>query len=862
MKRNLSLLLVLSIAAALVSCSREEMEFAPKKDVSFLASLTTDVQTRGIPYSSEKGLEETPFTAWAYTYDAEGAPTAQKALYGNPVKVTYNASAKLWTPTENYLWPNKQKMIEFYAFAPFDAAELAATSGTAPKLTYTVPESIPDQRGLMVAGPVARKDNPSAEQSQVELVFQHALAGITFKTGKSVQIKEVKVSGIYDTGVFNMETMTWESKDKVTGERTYTITDPETTEVSGYDVFKEDYTLMLLPQECPEGAVLIVSTDKKTVEIPIAGHNWQQGCLTTYILSRDDITYVIDTKDPNDLTYDGTTSDTGVVISYKIDPDGNIVPEPWIIAGYYPTPEDAEKGTNPLDGMGFMDNFDPNDPDAGGNYPIHIDYRQADPETVIVNFRDKIDAELASEPEKGTEDKPWNLANPENGGDKNLETANTYIVGAPGWYRIPMVAGNGVKNNVPNTSSYAANRYFDYKDKPIVNPYLQKTSESAGIPTSAFVVWEDSYLVDVKNQTDWNIAGPGITKTGEGDDAVYWLNFHIDKEKIRQGLVNVAVEDQDGTVMWSWLLWVTNYKPTDDKAVLSHPDYNKRFSLMSRNLGWVEIGTSTTVTWKPETVYVRVEQDKLQGSYAVMEVTRPEHVDYSLDLDGYSPFFQFGRKDPLHPGVSARKEGSLPTIGRFKEYQTSFDKVSVGTAIQNPGVHFGFGIDGYSISPFDWSVDANVTDWWWSGNTDEDIITADAVVKTVYDPCPIGYHVPASAAFTGFTKDGSFNRIGANTYVEAFNGDVPTSADFKNGWWFSVDREAKSDFIFFPSSGYRSGTNSSLINVNFNGYYWTCVPVDADRSIILQFDYVSVFPTSIIDGRRARALSVRPARDE
>ena len=47
------------------------------------------------------------------------------------------------------------------------------------------------------------------------------------------------------------------------------------------------------------------------------------------------------------------------------------------------------------------------------------------------------------------------------------------------------------------------------------------------------------------------------------------------------------------------------------------------------------------------------------------------------------------------------------------------------------------------------------------------------VVKTVYDPCPAGFHVPESNAFTGFVPvGGSDLREGAYFYNKATNPDA------------------------------------------------------------------------------------------
>ncbi len=47
---------------------------------------------------------------------------------------------------------------------------------------------------------------------------------------------------------------------------------------------------------------------------------------------------------------------------------------------------------------------------------------------------------------KGSAAHPYNLANQTNGGAKVENTANCYVVNAPGYYSFPMVYGNAIKN--------------------------------------------------------------------------------------------------------------------------------------------------------------------------------------------------------------------------------------------------------------------------------------------------------------------------------------------------------------------------------------------------------------------------------
>ena len=93
----------------------------------------------------------------------------------------------------------------------------------------------------------------------------------------------------------------------------------------------------------------------------------------------------------------------------------------------------------------------------------------------------------------------------------------------------------------------------------------------------------------------------------------------------------------------------------------------------------------------------------------------------------------------------------------------------------------------------------------------------NAVVKTIYDPCPAGFKMPASNAFTGFTT------TGINTETESqFN--INGGWDF--GFHFNNKISSPDATVYFPASGVRSNENGSLNNVDRHGYYWSAVPLN------------------------------------
>lgn len=80
------------------------------------------------------------------------------------------------------------------------------------------------------------------------------------------------------------------------------------------------------------------------------------------------------------------------------------------------------------------------------------------------------------------------------------------------------------------------------------------------------------------------------------------------------------------------------------------------------------------------------------------------------------------------------------------------------------------------------------------GNTRTDI-NSNNINKTIYDPSPIHYRLPKSAAYTGFT-----------------NSNI--SGGFNNGLNYYTSLNRPSPTIFLHALGYRSRSDNSLANVN------------------------------------------------
>ena len=124
----------------------------------------------------------------------------------------------------------------------------------------------------------------------------------------------------------------------------------------------------------------------------------------------------------------------------------------------------------------------------------------------------------------------------------------------------------------------------------------------------------------------------------------------------------------------------------------------------------------------------------------------------------------------------------------------------------------------------------------WSTDNERIDANDDVVIKSVYDPSPVGYSLPASNAFTGFTITGQ--NI-SNENIGLFN----VKGGFDKGWYFYRKPNRQGETFFFPASGWRTYNTGSLYHVPTLGLYWVAIPnTIPNRGRNLGFDFQNVFP--------------------
>ena len=139
----------------------------------------------------------------------------------------------------------------------------------------------------------------------------------------------------------------------------------------------------------------------------------------------------------------------------------------------------------------------------------------------------------------------------------------------------------------------------------------------------------------------------------------------------------------------------------------------------------------------------------------------------------------------------------------------------------------------------------------WSTDNDKTDANDEVVIKSVYDPSPVGYSLPASNAFTGFTTTGQ------NTWNSTeFNVKFP----FDKGWYFYTKPNKQGNIFWFPASGYRYYYAGSLYDETTRGYCLVAGPASTNGSRYLNFHSGYVSP--LYYSHRSYGLPVRSAEEK
>ena len=233
-------------------------------------------------------------------------------------------------------------------------------------------------------------------------------------------------------------------------------------------------------------------------------------------------------------------------------------------------------------------------------------------------------------------------------------------------------------------------------------------------------------------------------------------------------------------MLWSWHLWFTADDVLETTTVTNPGGHS--YKVTNETLGWKYTFWSGSTYHEPRSVQVKVEQEIKNGApavrkYAVFTLMQNDGVIRR----GYATLYQFGRKDAL-PGTDK------VTISYAEGLQT------LGTVIQHPRTMYHkqyFPYDHFNVRYFNL----------WSAESTTDVYNDNVVYKTVYDPSPVGFKVPAPNLFTAFSTNG------------AIGGPMNIARPWNYGHTFYNKVTNPDATLYFPATGSLFYTNGVLREV-------------------------------------------------
>ena len=751
-------------------------------------------------------------------------------------------------------WSFAQPKARFFAVYPnvesyskMTINNTDAASGS-PSVDFEVNSDVTKQVDLMTA---CTGDVEYATQSQhptTNLDFRHALTGIRFAVGQNlswnktidkVELRNAVMKSKYVLSKqFNGTGAAWDHSSDTRGNATLsgvsvsTSVSPNTTIMGNAG---DNYTFYMIPQQLTNKGVTayVHCTDGTEITVPLKGE-WKAGTTRTYKLSQTNSTweYVLTPTDPNRAAnYDESQSQAYGITSYREDPATHQQQAvAWKVVGY-----DANgDGTFSMaEKPAWLTSLSKTEGDGG----TAADQGTATLTKDVTDFLAKRNKALKEATALGSSSAPYDLST-KGGSVANRSTANSYVISAPGHYRIPLVYGNAIENGSNNPSSYISSapatmvgskdvilhNFKDHAGANITDPWIEKTNGGANNGVDgAEVVWADAANL---------VHSPSIAH--DGGNA--FLDFEVKASDIQSGNAVVAVK-KGGTIVWSWHLWFAPKDALDKIPVTNHQ--GKVYNFTKETLGWKPTQWIGSTYDKPRTVKVKVEQTVANNSTkqtAVINIIQnPGNVK-----KGATTLYQFGRKDAF-PGVATSdlKAGGIT--------ENAGDNMTISNNIQNPDKFYIYGSSLWTNYGYYnlWSADNTVTGGYNQGND-------NPVVKTVYDPCPVGFKMPANNAFTGFTTTGQNSTSQSEMNVDGTDDWQQWTNNFGHNFWTNSSKTAT---INFPASGLRYNYDVSLNFVGSGGFYWSAVPYYADNGCSLYFYSGTVGP---LDGSsRSYGFAVR-----
>lgn len=761
--------------------------------------------------------------------------------------------------------------IRFFAYAPYDAdikagslKHCAPNTAGIPTIDFAVAPEVAKQVDLLST----YTDCHGSQGGSVALSFRHALTAVTLRTGEDMlagTLKSVKLCGVHSKGTHIVGTGIWKNTsapadytiivDKTLAEDSKGDYTPPGQEIAGTT---GNLTFLMIPQTLGDDASLVIEfTDDltgldRTLTASLKGTTWKAGTRVAYSVNTTGIKIepVVDMAfevvKPTKNTREGNGPadiEKGVQI-----PINGYIPD-MRISAYARIYQYKDEGTTrelkmmlPVKGVEYTTDGGTSWADAKWEErKARTNYDDKALGSILVKPRSAfatMQGRLAANAAKGTTEAPYDLSQ---GG----ETANCYMVNSPGCYSLPLVYGNATAPDDPS-HTYTGSLPDPAKEQYLLKRFIgydgRCIADYAGFPKitgdlEPVLVWQDApHLV-----SNLRI---------EGDR----LCFDVDKNSVCEGNALVAVRGKsDKDIRWSWHIWVTEetWTNTINYAKVVDTDEYSTYSMAPTNLGYCKPheADETPVQFTLR-VQVELPGSRVRG-ITTTAMTNIEQAIVEGSVAGDNTFYQWGRKDPMLPGIWNARTIGYPSddFSQFNmdnkpyypgEYmfakEDSYDGRTLAESIKRPYRFFMHDNTEWNAGTGKPSLSGDGpgakwrTHWhglntqvstvepatimnYWDTSMDKNVATAVDTedggripVKSIYDPCPPGFCVPPTNAFRILGTDSRFwtedfnytTKDGAQTIKK--NIERQGDEDHPIGWTVIGPTGVR---IFFPATGMR-----------------------------------------------------------
>ena len=769
---------------------------------------------------------------------------------------------------------------------------------TAPVFTYKLPDTAGEMVDLLYgessnisikSGPTGTTagdpwaENLGKDNKIVDLQFRHILTAVRFSRGvipagltiTGIELQGIPTSASYSPSAVDAATGTNGTWSAHTGSASYSI---KTNFAGGSGTYIDNnQVFFVLPQTVGSGVKLnITLTDthtggkSHTLSCSLQGDVWKKGYTVNYMITIGEVEqgyYFTAEVAGREVEHSNSISNGSFVLhsycNYKNYSTGTDVDSHhaanWSVSGYSTTGIENPNSyviDKPSE-LGWLRSVDGATTGTEGVY--------AGGDNATVNFSlnpQEYTKEASHENVLGNNSAASSLDlsthNPNGGDSDGNETANCYIINRVGSYTFPLVYGNKTANGTENacfkdhTGATIAYRLIgdQMTNKGETNngdgTYSRYSWNSATITEKnvdvcvrGVLIWQDvAGLINTVSATTSNNQMSFNVNASKPGNAVIALQarkvtYSVAWDNLNEGSANTY---GDWETLWTWHIWMTdevykntggsydnqylNWNGTDHIVSLYQADGSTEVAkILPVNLGWVPDEAEFGFYSKREG-WVELKQ---VGSNNTIHVKITQHA---------RQFYQWGRPTAF-PAVRD-VAGTARTIYDIENNDISANfelaaATNAGDAISKPF----YVLQGTPRGDPNGAQDS----WFDVTNAAYDNALWSTASKTVYDPCPRGFRMPAASIFYGFTQTKATVESGAgklNMYPEV-NGQK--NGERSKGGYFYVKEYTNAtnpdryyQMVYMPSTGQFHGnkTIGNKLNAasgsqldNANGIYWT-----------------------------------------